>query len=538
MKRIRGRAHRGLTAQTRHSEGVQRVPARRIVRRLGPALVVAWMACLSAGTVSAQQATGGSGAQDPKAPVDLRLVELVRQIRSVNKAVLSKRNELELARTGIDRAQAAFQTQASFSAQTGRQLVKNTPEEDLVRQGLGIYDRKGQDYSAGISQLLNTGAKLEAKASLSQFLTNITRNIRQNDTQDFKTFYGVTLTQPLARDFGAEITLARVRVAEMETQAARFASSDIESSVVAESIFTYWDLLLAQERLKSSEDKVRTGESLLREAVVLNQKGRLPQQEVWEVENNLGRFRAGLSEARQGLQERANKLHTLLMSAAQEAPKSLRAVDSVPPLKSGSPTFEQAYRKAIERRDDYRMRKVMLDREGVQVVYAQNQKLPKVDLVASYGINGLELSASNSLSPTRMNDFPTWSLGLQVSMPIGPNRQASADLQAAMLRKQDALLQIKALEVAIANDIDSGLGMLTSAAERVALWREVAAREQRQLELERTRFSAGRSDMREILLREERAINARLAVIEQQVAWAKADVLLEAAQGVLLDRFN
>ncbi len=184
------------------------------------------------------------------------------------------------------------------------------------------------------------------------------------------------------------------------------------------------------------------------------------------------------------------------------------------------------------------MRKVMLDREGVQVVYAQNQKLTKVDLVASYGINGLELSASNSLSPTRMNDFPTWSLGLQVSMPIGPNRQASADLQAAMLRKQDALLQIKALEVAIANDIDSGLGMLTSAAERVALWREVAAREQRQLELERTRFSAGRSDMREILLREERAINARLAVIEQQVAWAKADVLLEAAQGVLLDRFN
>jgi hypothetical protein len=44
--------------------------------------------------------------------------------------------------------------------------------------------------------------------------------------------------------------------------------------------------------------------------------------------------------------------------------------------------------------------------------------------------------------------------------------------------------------------------------------------------------------MREILLREERAINARLAVIEQRVAWAKADVLLAAAQGILLDRFQ
>jgi outer membrane protein TolC len=106
------------------------------------------------------------------------------------------------------------------------------------------------------------------------------------------------------------------------------------------------------------------------------------------------------------------------------------------------------------------------------------------------------------------------------------------------LRRQDALLQLKALEVAIANDIDTGIGMLSSATERWTLWREVAEREQRQLELERTRLSAGRSDMREILLREERAINARLAVVEQQVAWSKADILLEAAQGQLLDRWR
>jgi outer membrane protein TolC len=92
--------------------------------------------------------------------------------------------------------------------------------------------------------------------------------------------------------------------------------------------------------------------------------------------------------------------------------------------------------------------------------------------------------------------------------------------------------------VAIANDIDTGIGMLSSATERWSLWKDVAEREQRQLELERTRLTAGRSDMREILLREERAINARLAVVEQQVAWSKADILLEAAQGQLLDRWR
>jgi outer membrane protein TolC len=470
--------------------------------------------------------------------VPLQLVPFVKQIRAEAKAVISKRNEIELARTGVERANAAFQPQANFSAQNGRQLVKNTPEEDLVRQGLGIYDRKGQDYSAGVSQLLATGAKVEAKASLSQFMTNITRNIRQNDNEDFKSFYGVTITQPLARDFGRDVTLARVRVAELEAQVARHAGGDTESSVVAEAIFSYWDLLLAQERLKSAQEKVRMGEGLLREADALNRRGRLPEHEVWEVQNNLGRFNAGLSESRQGVQERINKLRTMLMAAAKEAPAALRASDALPELSAAPIGFEQAYQRAIERREDFRMRKIMLEREGVQLDYAHNQKRPRVDLVASYGLNGLELAADKALAYNRVSDFPTWSVGVQVSMPIGANRQAGADLQAAMLRRQEAMHQIKALEVEIANDIDTGIAMLGSAAERVSLWREVAAREQRQLELERTRFVAGRSDMREILLREERAINARLAVIEQRVAWAKADVLLAAAQGILLDRFQ
>ena len=200
--------------------------------------------------------------------------------------------------------------------------------------------------------------------------------------------------------------------------------------------------------------------------------------------------------------------------------------------------FNEAMRRALDRREDYRMRKVMVEREGIQLAYAHNQGLPKIDLVASYGLNGLELSAARSFAYTRMNDYPSWTLGLQLSMPIGENRQAKADMQAAKLRKEDALLQLKGLEVAIANDIDTGIGMIVSATERWTLWREVAEREQRQLELERTRLTAGRSDMREILLREERAINARLAVVEQQVAWSKADVLLEAAQGLLLDRWR
>ena len=501
--------------------------------------VTAALALALAGVAPVATAQTAAPAASATREVDLPLAPFVRQIREANKAILSKRNEQAIAGTGIERANAAFQPQASVSVLNGRQRTPNTPEENIIRPTTDrSYSRAGVDYAVSVSQLFETGSKLEAKATTSRFITNVNQLQRPEVSDYYRTFYGLTLTQPLARDAGRDVTMARTRVAELDTRAAVFASGDTEASVVAEAVFSYWDLLLAQERAASAIEKVRMGERLLQEARALNRQGRLPQSEIWEVENNLGRFQAGLSEARQGVQERVNKLRTLLMTAANEAPASLRASDRLPAVRAQQVPFEDAMRRAIERRDDYRMRKVMVEREGIQLAYANNQGLPKIDLVASYGMNGLELSAVKAQSFSAMNDFPSWTVGLQLSMPLGENRQARADVQAATLRRQDALLQLKALEVAIANDIDTGIGMLSSATERWTLWREVAEREQRQLELERTRLSAGRSDMREILLREERAINARLAVVEQQVAWSKADILLEAAQGQLLDRWR
>jgi outer membrane protein TolC len=80
--------------------------------------------------------------------------------------------------------------------------------------------------------------------------------------------------------------------------------------------------------------------------------------------------------------------------------------------------------------------------------------------------------------------------------------------------------------------------MMTSAARRAMQWQEVAQREQQQVQFERQRFAAGRSAMREILMREERAVNARLALLEQQAAYARARVVFESAQGVLLQRWS
>ncbi len=475
--------------------------------------------------------------------VPLSLRDLIIRIRESNKDVKIKRTETEIARTGIDRASAAFQPMAALSGTDGRNRQPNTYEESLSRSSESYYLRDGQDYSAGISQLLPTGAKLEAKTTLSRFITNINqkdlKDGRSPGDNDHRTFWGLTLTQPLAKDGGTTVTQARTVIAGLDVEVASHAQVETESSVIAEAAMAYYELVLAQHRVEAAEEKRSTGQRLLLQARDLARQGRLSESELLELENSVSRYQAGVSEAIQGRRDRQNRLHTLAMSNKTSELKSWQASDKLPEVSSAvsSLVHEQATRLALESRADYLMQRKVIEREGVQLAYARNQALPRVDLVATYGRNGLALSASQAYRWSTMSDYPTWSVGVQVQVPLGENKLGRADIAAAQLRRENALLALKALEVQIANDIDNSLSLLASAAERWTHWRDIARREQQQLEVERRRFAAGRSDMREILIREERTINSRLMVLEQQLAYAKAQVVLESAQGILLRRW-
>lgn len=496
-------------------------------------LLLACSLFLASGTVKAQTEPGSA-----RIPAELPLRIFIDRLLDQNKTIRSKGYERDITATGIERAGAGFQPALSATATSGELRQQNTAEEDLFRSNLGVYQRRGQDYSVGVSKVFSTGTKVEGKVTLSRFMTNLIEQQRPGQGDNYRTFYGLTLVQPLARDAGQKVNNARIRVAEMDLEAADHAVNDTKARVVAEAISTYYDLSLAERRLESAESKVNMAERIKKLVSKLYDEGRLPQSEVWEVESSLSRFESGRSEARQAAREQLNRLRTLLLAVSNEVPDTLKTRESLPEVIPTAPDFNTSVRTALENREDFRMRKIMVDREDVQIAYTRNQGWPRVDMVASYGLNGLDLSTGRAFDINQNKDYATWNVGLQVSMPLFENMQAKADTQVANLRKEDAILSLKALEVAIANDIDTSLGMLGSATERWAMWQDVATREDRQIALERQRFLSGRSDTREIILREERGINAHLAVIEQQIAWIKANTLLQAAQGTLLKQYQ
>ncbi|MBF0340889.1 MAG: TolC family protein [Magnetococcales bacterium] len=504
-------------------------------------LLAASAFALMVGTTFMSWAQGvtGTHATVPRVVVSMGLQEFIAKLRANNKNILSKKGDANIAATGIDRAAGAFQPIGNASVVRGMSRQKNTFEEELTRQGLGTYEREGNDFSVGVTQLVAaTGAKLEGKVSLSRSLTNTDRldPLRPTDAFNNRSGATISLTQPLARDAGNEVTEARLNVARLDTTAAKFTQRDTETNVVAEAVVAYYELVAAQQRVTAEAEKIRTGERLLNEAQNLRRIGRLAESDIWEVENSLARYKSAHSEALQNERERGNRLRTMLL--LDDSGQGIRASDDLPTVENKAVDFDATLRTALERRDDFQMRKVQVEREGIQLAYSKNQALPRIDLVGSYGLNGLEYTTSRALAANRMSDYPSWTLGLQISAPLGTNLQAESDLKAAQLRREDALLNLKAVEVQIANDLDTALAMRTSMVERWNLWHQVQKRETRQLAVERSKFAEGRSDMREILLREERVVNVGLSLREQQVGFARAQTVFEAAQGTLMDRFR
>lgn len=486
-------------------------------------LFVMWMVSLLPALAAAQ--TPGREADAVVEQIDASV--FAERLLQRNAAVNSRRIVRDEVRTGTQRALGAFEPTATVSLMREDASTRNTLEERLVRIGAADYERTATDLSLGVSQLLRSGAQVEVKTSLSSFDTSV-ETVRQHRSR-----VALSVMQPLARDFGESVTLARVRVAEIDAEVAEYAVREAENSMLAEGLITYYDWLLALARESSERAKLETGERMLAEARALHRQGRLAAAQVAEVENMLDRYQSAVFEAEQLRRDALSKVRTLLHLGAATAMTELSPVDGLPNVTQASGSLVEWLERARQLRADVRQRELRVERETVEVAYSRNQALPRVDLMASYGLSALEGRATRAFEPARLSPYPSWSIGVQVQMPLGGNQRARAEVEAALLRQKDAALNAEALVIEIENDIASRFSLRETAVQRWRYWQEIAAREDSQLALERQRFGAGRSDVRDILLREERLINARLNLLEQQAAVAKADVLLRAAVGEL-----
>lgn len=504
----------------------------------------AWrsMACLVAVLavpLLSAAAEPGAGLEMPTS--ELTLEDVRRLVANRNESVQMRMLEHEISMRVYQAERGIFEPQIVGSVE---RVDTDRPNNTQQQASLGLFGpstpvflERNRFYNAGIEFLAPTGTRLRLGYTMRELGNNL--QYSGSDTNriyigpEYETFLGATLVQPLLKNFGVGTTMAKIRLAALASQVAFQEYRRQLMLTMAQAESAYWELYLAQEKTRIAGESVALSEKILADNKARLEVGKAPELEVLQAEAGISLRRARLNENRQKVIEVAGRLGNLFGRTPTDTAALPRAVDqpsNQKDLVSGSPDVEAAF----QNNPDFLARHAQLSQEGIRVKYARNQRLPQVDLRASYGLNGLGRNLGGSWSDVDSQDYPAWSVAVELRVPISGGVKERNEYRAALLGKERAEFGIKEVETQLLNGLDAARRRLRLYQEDIDNYRSVASFHERLLQTQLDRLSVGGIESITVLETEERLSEARSAVVEGQVLFQRALLELELIRGTML----
>jgi outer membrane protein TolC len=462
----------------------------------------------------------------------ITISDVLQRVIDYNESIQIKMIEAEISRRQLKSERAIFEPAIVGGLSHVDNERRNTAEQQANLFTRQVFLERNNLYDGGLEFLSPVGSRLR----LGYNLRDLSNNLNQN-TNEYVTTIGLTLTQPLLKGAGASATMVRIRLAAV---ASDVAFQDYRRQLMltaSRAEAAYWDLYLTQEQERISLESANTADALFRDNKARLDVGKSSEIEVLQAQAGLALRRTRFSTAHQKFTEAANQLNTLF-SGTRLDPNSIFFASEVPAYRDQTYDYYEMYRDAFEYNPDYLSRKKQAVAEKVRLAYARNQLLPQVDLKASYGLNGLGNTPGASWSDASQAQFPSWSAGLEMRIPITGGMKERNDLAAAKLNQKKAILAIKEIEVQIGNALDTSMIKVRELAESVKNYGSVAEFNQKLLESQLARLEVGKTDSKTVLETEEKLFEAKIAVADNFVQYQKSLLELELIRGTVLRNRN
>ena len=336
-------------------------------------------------------------------------------------------------------------------------------------------------------------------------------------TDNFATFGGVSVTQPLLRGFGFRANLQGVRVAKADRGIADWQFRQSVIDTVTDVIIAYSDLAYAQQFLRIAQRSRSLAAGLLSENEKRFQVGSMSENDVAQARARTATRDEAILYAEQGVRNAVNRLRQLMGEMAFAVAPAEIVVEpaEVPTGMTVEPAADLS--RALHDRPDYQAAKLGIYKREVAHSAARNQLLPQVDFVGSYGYSGLDRDFGVSRRMIQDQDNRSYSAGVVVSVPLtfadGRGRARSARLR---LRQAEA--DLTRLEQEIAIRIARAAGEIETTRRRVEANRAAYDLAKQALDAELKKLRAGTSNTFFVL-----NLQGELAGVENSLYRALAD---------------
>ena len=494
-----------------------------------------WVSCVVGGVLGAAALSRGATAEAP--PLSYTLKEAVQRSIEQNLSLRAQQMEWGISKWGVLREWAAFEPQLTGSARQESNARKNTVEQQNSPLA-PLFEEENRLSKLAVEGFFFSGAQYNLGYTLNDLSNSLTNRFTDLAYEsEYQSFLGISVTQPLLKSAGLTPSMAGIRLATAQERIGFQDLRRVVMDIVARTEVVYWELVEAQALYFSRVDSVKIATKVLEDNRERVKTGKMPELEVYQAEAGVARRTAARDEAHTDWITAMSRLRALFSDPPTD-PAPLIIVSDAELVEDMHLDLQTGMYLVTQLQPDYLSRKYQLTQENVRLSYAKNQRWPQVDLVGSYGFNGLADSPSGSWDDIQEGDFGYWSIGVQLAIPLGGDQRSRGELHAARLRQKQALINLKSTEIELHNAVDASIQRLKSLRQNISNYEVMVDYSERLLEVELRRLETGKSHSRQVLEYEEELLASRDAYRRSRNEYRKALLAFELTSGTILATRN
>ena len=360
-----------------------------------------------------------------------------------------------------------------------------------------------------------------------------------------------SFSQPLLRGFEIDPFRAEIDIA---TRNRAITDTRVEEELVGTSSDAeqaYWRLVAANAQVNVQQRALDLATELERTNRARVDVGQSPPLDLVAARAEVAQRRENLIVARTTARQAEDQLRTLILDERRPDFWNLRLEpgDRVPPV-GPPPDVDAAVRRALAERTDLVRARKEIEIVDTGIALAKNDTKPDLRVEANYitdGAGGTRLlrtggfpgtvigtettAYSNVLGQILTFDYPTWTVGMTFTYPLGKS-VAEANLARARIEKDQASTRLRSLEVAAVREVREAAWVLEQNQQRIEtaqLSRELA--EQR-LEAEQKRFDVGMSTSFLVIQAQRDLAIARQNELQAYLDYQLASITFQTVQQV------
>ena len=472
----------------------------------------------------------GAALANPEA-LTLSLDDTIERALDQNPDLVQALADVDSARASLTQSWATFEPRLSTSTS-----YSNTVSQAFIQE-LNLFadvTSTSDNYTLGINSYLPTGTTLGLNLfGQDQISTTDFSALGVDEPQESRnalTTMTASLSQSLLQGFRTTYNLSGVRNAKRALTNAEAQAYSRRQQLLADAANAYWSLYYQRKLVDISRETLDITQEERRVVIARIEQGDLAPVERARVEAASLEAQSNLLTVEGNAAGAAESLMLLL----GVDPGSSVLLSSVPaPTESTVPSIEESFSDALD--NNATMRQLRESQQSAQenLADARHALLPELTGSASYAVSGREEGGfSDAIAEMVAGDLRTWTLGAELSIPLG-NRADRGAIEQRLAELTRATSALEAYERTLAQQVRAQIRAVTVAKLQIDLAEANLRAAEETLSADRALRDAGRAIEKDVLASIRDVENARVSLEKSRVDYNLALIEIKRLRGAL-----